>query len=1681
MDLKNELYGNTDYKPSDTPLHHNEESVDIYSGLENSPMSEGHRVHPILSPRTMESMDIYEEIIREEQEEKEATYNELKQKFENAQKQVNELLIQLKLLETKNSSLSNENVLLKKNICSLIKTARMEIVRKDEEISRLAKRSGRGSYNQNFRHSHMESPLSNTMHSLTSAARSALELQECQEQNQKPNEEKSSKELHLALTCSNDVDEENNSTSYKEMKNVTGPERKEVKCSSAERRSSRTERSKEHEEKTSKNNERSKREEVDCYRIRERRISSERNWEDERRNKTERGNRGDKRSERLVDSGDSKRGYPKQGSHRKDIDEKSSRRISEGSSKTKRSHSHDQSRKTDSKHHAKSSNDKDFGKNDLEKDRDRKRNLEEHRASTYNKSKNAIKSHKRKSNEKCKNGQESKNLQDNHLERVCVEPEVALSSNSCKTPTENIPDGKLSFMETLNLTLSPLKTPKPASDSKEASNGTTEEPSPQNTGSREDEEEFFVIDELQNSVDEDLECTKEDRSCFLKPSEQDTSKNPSSDKTETEVQTIITETSMEDVASVVEALDEKNSKSLETNVKVKESSDVSSLKESLTDVTPVTKNHPATQRTPEALALDAIPFKGDNHCKQDCFSISLSSSKVDVLRKAGTTSQNLPESIFKDDVSSSDKISDIKSSSHSKSSANMEVSSSTVSEDCCECSESAVSGQDQEGVQEVSENSNAIKTLHVAEMIKTSLASPPLNRNSNAPTVGSVVEKKSMSDSLPGFSEPDSTESEEHVPVSSKAVVVWHDEDSMMLTLRNLKGFPDPISPLSSPIRQMKKVQPQNLEKQPHVKSLNKGLSILTPDKDEVNMEMNKENKSPDSSVTGTKDDVPAIIIEDDGLEDGEIVSESEEEGTLVIQTPPRKEDKSARGMRKSPKVAAVAKRESQNKSSKPLPKKPSSANASPTTTKRRFKTVSPRSKMAVHSLDGFMEMLGSIRFELRKKYMKLHKNVTKTAFCCIVDMSHASFAEFINSVNLDTFCKKGNDFKASLHEIVSSIMRKITKNGIVNRIFEQRAGDIKQKLWKFVDGQFDFMFKEVKMALKSVSEPSRSASSKNISSTVKRKVIDSETFEKETFTRPKNHHIPKKSKVEVGSLVSEAPSHNLPRRGLGSRGKNIKAIMDQDEEDLESHPIPPLSSEKLVEEGSSVSESKSSTYVRRLSHNGSIQDKSDFELLTEQQTSSLTFNLVSDSQMGEIFKCLLQGSDLLETSVPIGENTNWSLCTPRKEGLPADGLFGIITPQKATPLKCIAPWSSVSPYKFGSSRKMLVNPAILDESCLLEVPSKSELYHVPLQSTVISQRSFSLLAEDLAVSLTIPSPLKSDSHLSFLHPTSGLPLSASNSVLSAHYCEDALLDEEDATEQEIHLSLDTDNSSSDSSPISTWDASDPSGFQFEPNLPMQAVVMEKSNDHFIVRIRRTSSSPYEGKLYEEKSSPRLNEATEHALKPNIGLKQGDFSLTLENTMNTSPSNVEKPCHTSEAAVDTLLPVQKSSPEQKGEHTTSNNHDLVPALEESSAKDGKTLENAQANVIPPKSEPERTSRKRKENEIGPKAKRSKVEGKCFTSRNKKKSKSSKDKGLKPAIKVSPSSLSAKNVIIKKGEVVTTWTRDEDRDILVELKMKGMSPKTFAALSKKLKKPPEQIEERFSQLMKLFKKKEKMEN
>ncbi|XP_077076753.1 CASP8-associated protein 2 [Siphateles boraxobius] len=1978
-----ELRGDRIDQPSGKSLHYNEDSVDIYSGLENSPKGDGHRgeVNPFISPRSMESMDIYEELIREEQEEKEATYNELKQKFDDAQKQVKELLSKLQLLQTKNSSLSSENILLKKNICSLVKTARMEIVRKDEEISRLSNRSSRVSYGQNFRRSQMESGPANKGHSLNNSSSSVLGsqsvrqdntmdevnqhkgrntvsdhpaypptaapqpfevLQRCprtdlesplncqnksaetltvqpeqdygpyrtsgsiknpstvadvlnapktnnsgprasdtttdcrfsclkgnknpplkhignlekpqnctvtekelakdssvssENRNQQPEvpvvltsseqskspsslshkasppvslqpskssvktaadvETQSQRHMHnqnaditsrearhsgLRSTDCTVVDEESHSQNHKWKKTDSSDHgRKEKKSSSTARRSSRMERSRDHEQKRPKESEMSKRGEGNnCSSSRERSSNrSDNSKEYERRSTKEMDNKDeDKRSKKQVDAFDSRQAFssPRLDSQRKDVYKgKSSSRIDEPSTKSKRSHCYDNSRMEDLKCPVKNGSsekncfeDKSIG---LVKDRERKRggHLKDHRVQKHGESKYFLtkddRKNSRKKHKNARKDRDSKTEKDKHLESVhAVQPSVvAVSINPCQTSKNNSPDRKLSFMETLNLTLSPLKKQKQSSESTEAIGAASEDASSYNSRLSDAGEEFYVIDELKNSQHSDEEMDKnpdattagekEDFTSSCKQSRQvvdfftaEASEKPLAKQTDMEVQQENANESQEAVDKVpciIKTLEEKRGKTSDSNVLDKDS--LSKL--TLTGESPnrVCENDTETtalliipressitlpSKTSKVVVSDSTPDSIVDGCQQqDRFAtLSEETSHMEIQRKRQANSQDLlpaSKGICQDDLSCSEKSQSIPNINSSGSSVNMEVSSSTISGDLgdpskviCDVEQVGTSKQDNKRAGETLEYAKSIQTQHTSEHLKISEIShqsPLWSRNTIAPNNSTTVEENTMLSSQPDFLEPDSTEKEEQDTKSLNPVVFCHDEDSMMLTLRNLRVIPEPISPLTSPVRQVKKVQPQPAEKQPHVKSLNKDFSTVTTgsDKDEVNMDMNKENKSPDSSVTassykGTKDALSACGTEEDELEDGEIVSESDEEGPLFIQTPPREKEKPTSGT-PSPKLPAVRKRVSQKKfppPSKYLEKskcsKSSASNDSPTSSKRRFKTVSPPFKAAVYTLDGFMDMLGSIRVELRKKYMKLQKNVTKTAFCCIVDMSHASFTEFINAVDMDKLCCQGNDIKVRLNKIITSIISKVSKNGIVNRIFEQRAGDLKQKLWTFVDGQFDFLFKELKTALKSESEPSKNVSNENKNATLKRKEDESEAVEKVPFSTPGHLYRAKKSKIDPGSFVREAPANNLPRRGLGSRGKNIKAVMNEDDQPANvttSQQLPTSSSERSFHKGTSESDNKISSYVRRLSNNGSIQDKSDFEILTEQQTSSLTFNLVSDSQMGEIFKCLLQGSDLLESSVPVGDNTSWPLSTPQKEGLPGDNLIGIMTPNKTTPSKFITSWSSISPYKFASNSKMLVDPAILDESCLLEVPSNSEPCQLPLQSTVISQRSFSILAEDLAVSLTIPSPLKSDSHLSFLHPGTGQPLSASNSVLGAHYSEDALLDGEDATEQDIHLSLDTDNSSCGSSPSRTWEGSDPSGFQFQPNLQMQAVVMERSNDHFIVRIRRTSTGPIESKQNEGKAGPALPECSEPSFKPNLALTHEDLGPAPGEMLNKSPIKVNKSCHIADKAREAQQSSQKSSPEGACDDNLSCNNAesvtieaYVNASEESSATEAETSEKMSGNVMnttqspsAPESISKRVSKKRKEHQSEPRAKRQKVEkfqdkhSKC---RHKKRSKSSKEKGLKTAIaQVSPSSLSAKNVIRKKGEVVVSWTRDEDRDILIELKMKGTSPKTFATLSKRLKKSTEQVEERFSQLMKLFKKKEKMEN
>ncbi|XP_047674571.1 CASP8-associated protein 2 isoform X2 [Tachysurus fulvidraco] len=1862
-----ELYGDLAQEHHDSVLNYDEDTVDIYSGLEDSPnrnKDHGKKNNAFVSPnRVKESLDLYEELITEEQEEKDTTYNELKSKFVAAQNQVQDLLARLQQMQTKNSSLHHENTQLKKNICALIKTAKIEIVRKDEVISKLSKRSNRGGFHPSSKErghdaysrsspsvntitgpvresqerkrdevpaevsqgrptfhrpgdpsevdstplssviltrSNLDKPLNRqnkdshgldllpnsidnrqfrgnssetSKSSETSTRQSVCDEAGCRRGMKQAGKESASKEDSCERsqtkmdkngserdqkkiarsTCGSSSSENQlrddlatlrrsghsrspsshaSSSTPESRLNIDMQSRKDEPWhkQGQERPSEKTEVSGCRSEKSSSDKSHGKMEKRgsrEHHRKEERRqegtSSSER-----RRNKTdgikereyrktrsEERNRGGEKNSNRGERKSTRSEISKEHERQSGKDSGTTRRMGNHADKSRVSDGNDRSRADvrENRRHA-SPLKPHHSAQDLRKDpADRRRTSDRTEASSRSK---ASSGHgdtrgetctssdrhgvgKGKSDKEKRSGSSDKgskialdnarihktsedgNVQADGLANTRRKSPVRLtgSCDSSAMREESSPKRKLTFMETLNLTLSPVKTQNTSEQPREPAQTTPDDTLASNpTKDRslfEVGEEFCVIDEVEDVSEDDslallTDASKQPHdlrpptSLEVKGKELELPQRSFGDLNETRSgKADGTDTKMQDGLELRRTRCISQHKSVMDKTSVSELSKQDKPVENPTDVNYKEGPQASVKKNKERRrtgAKDSGEQDGIDDKPEESAVQNKTSQKKSVMPNTPPTDPSVC----------------------------LEVVSSTVGlENNNRCKET-ISVSDMEITQVTFENADPCPGPQMGP------STEPANITTTARESGTSPEQASSS-------EPDSTENE--IPKPSQSVVEHYDEDSMMLTLSNIKVIPELISPLTSPIRQIKKVQQQQNGKESHVKSLSK-----VADKDAVKMDMNKENKRPDSLVPPSvqKDQQEALssTVPEEDLEEGEIISESDGEGALVIQSPPNEKRASLRNQ-SSPRSPSLQKK-SQIVTPRQKQKKPTTSKDSPSSNKRRFKTVTVPPKAKISTSAEFMNMLLFIRSELRRKYMKLHKNVTKPAFICIVEMSQASYTEYVDSINFDKFCSQGNRIKPLLNKIIQTLMAKVSDNGIVNRIFEQQAEDLKQKLWNFVDGQFDFLFKELKAALKSATDLQKNKTASE------RKESNPSAKEDAFKLRPKEplsttENRPRiKSKGETdreGQKVQEQTrsSHSLPCRGLGSSGKNIKATMEEEAKVLE---VPPYNhsnqqqvvsaSEKSLHENVPAPENIPSNYTRRLSHTGSIQDRADFEILTEQQTSSLTFNLVTDSQMGDIFRCLLQGSDLLENS----DHPNWPLSTPRKECQAGDNLLGVITPSKMiTPSKLITTWTSVSPYKF----QMPLNPALLDENCMLEVPSNA----VPNQlvaavATASSQQHYSILAEDLAVSLTIPSPLKSDCHLSFLNPDSGHPLSTPSNVISAHYSEDALLDGEDATEQDIHLSLETDNSSSPSSTSGNWEA-----FQFKPNLPMQAEVMERSNDHFIVRIRQTSVGVSEDPVEKHKETlpaaedlsshrvnlslpvagrPQVTSSEEEILQKNNSeevLERGSSAISpkatesqiVEAHVDAVPAGVEAHVDAVPAGVEAHVDADPAGIEA---HIDADPAGVAAAATESE------------HVV--EDSCQRESRKRKKHHSGSKAKRSrreKSQDKPEKQRHKKRSKTTKEKNERtplkkiktPSPQLSPNSLSAKNVIRKKGEVVATWTREEDRDILVALKTKGPSSKTFAALASKLGKSEAQIEERFSQLMKLFKKKEKM--
>uniref|UniRef100_A0A8C5T0S5 Caspase 8 associated protein 2 n=1 Tax=Malurus cyaneus samueli TaxID=2593467 RepID=A0A8C5T0S5_9PASS len=1033
------------------------------------------------------------------------------------------------------------------------------------------------------------------------------------------------------------------------------------------------------------------------------------------------------------------------------------------------------------------------------------------------------------------------------------------------------------------------------------------------------------------------------------------------------------------------------------------------------------------------------------------------------------------------------------------------------------------------------------------------------------------------------------------------------DDDSSILSidLNHLRYIPKAISPLNSPMRPLAKAL--------KIESPSLNIFVICPSKN-LSKEVNKENQKPVNLSDEHLEMESQLSISSDEIEEGEIVSSDEDE----------ENPKPERGAENTKKSRPKASPETRNLTSSPQNQNSKTVHCSEDNGKfvsvqvstqknrerhtiqtfrsskhmRKTKTVSIAClEKIVHvivepsNIQEIMQMLRAIRKQMRRSYMKFKVHFPVQHFHRIIESGIINFTALIRYLNFSKICALGDTLKLNICDIIESKLKQVKKNAIVDRLFEQQVSDMKKQLWKFVDEQLDYLFEKIrriiiklcdmgnegeegkferagkqnhKISHRHDMQRSRKKSLKDGSQKpeeyISKQIVD--------YQQPKCHH--EKNKTSTPPKIAFTKCLNSIDNTRNSQAK----VHLSKENNLQST-LTPLKGVKYEKEGLQLSRDA---------------NKSDFsyELLTEQQASSLTFNLVSDAQMGEIFKSLLQGSDLLEKN---GSNINRNDCefrTPEKQFLDSHKcrdnpeLEQDIASKEAE-LVCRLEedisWTMVSPVRapsLASGPQMPVDPDVLDESCMFEVSTNSALCkedecNLQKNKSCVS----SILLEDLAVSLTIPSPLKSDAHLSFLKSENNSS-SAPAGVVSAHYSEDALLGEEDATEQDIHLALESDNSSSKSSCSSSW-TSRPvaAGFQCRPSLPMQAVIMEKSNDHFIVKIRRAvpSASPASDQITPVKevqaSSAKIGKgemrtggkekdsqsatvkesvepdlvkmdhlphiSTEQEQSPALAqpLKEPYNSIGKEEAtrlLGTCRKSSDKESHDTESLdkvsknIDemhvrsqTSFPagcsmksyitdnivngtscraVESRADNGTRETSTGNSEvsdkkeeleecldaslDLTEELSNETVAGGCNLETKPNSKIDggcQRSLDDKTSKKRKKETVqeNSDSKRQRKETESAhegsdesiirsedtnsspkQSSNKNELQQNKDSSPLTSSPSSPS-LYAKNIIKKKGEVIVSWTRNDDREILLECQKKGPSSKTFISLATRLSK------------------------
>uniref|UniRef100_A0A8C9EH66 Caspase 8 associated protein 2 n=1 Tax=Pavo cristatus TaxID=9049 RepID=A0A8C9EH66_PAVCR len=763
------------------------------------------------------------------------------------------------------------------------------------------------------------------------------------------------------------------------------------------------------------------------------------------------------------------------------------------------------------------------------------------------------------------------------------------------------------------------------------------------------------------------------------------------------------------------------------------------------------------------------------------------------------------------------------------------------------------------------------------------------------------------------------------------------DDDSSILSidLNHLRHIPKAISPLNSPIRPLAKALKMESPCKGPVKSYNKdlipeGTVVICPSKN-LSKEVNKENQKPLSLSDAHLEIESQLSISSDEIEEGEIISSDEDE-----------EKSKSEGCSENPKKSRPkTSPETRNLTSSPQNQKNKTIHCNEdhgkfvsvkvsTKNRERHKNQTFRSSKEMKknktvsitclekivqvivepaNVQEIMQMLRAIRKQMRKNYMKFKVHFPVQHFHRIIESAIINFTSLIKHLNFSKMSTSGETLKLNICDTIESKLKQVKKNAIVDRLFEQQVLDMKKRLWKFVDEQLDYLFEKVKRIIVKQCDVIK---------------LENESEEgKLEKTGKQNHKISHKNDVQRSSKKSLKVRSQKPQEYILSKHsldyQRLKCHNEKNKTDA-----PKAAFTKCL---NSIDNTRNSQTKVQPAKENNLQytiaplkgikhekegfqqfrdaNKSDlsYDLLTEQQASTLTFNLVSDAQMGEIFKSLLQGSDLLEKSGSHIDRHDWEFRTPEKQfsdnhkcKTNTSELVQRIGPKEvhveSRSVEDIS-WAVVSPIRapsLTSRLHMSVDPDVLDESCMFEVPTSATSCRED-ECSLQKSKSFvsSILLEDLAVSLTIPSPLKSDAHLSFLKSENNSS-STPECVLSAHYSEDALLEGEDATEQDIHLALESDNSSSRSSCSSSW-TSRPviPGFQCRSSLPMQAVIMEKSNDHFIVKIRRavpsiTPASDQVALVKEARASSTKNEKEEMRNGGKGRDRQSAIAATLQET-----------------------------------------------------------------------------------------------------------------------------------------------------------------------------------------------------